>query len=259
MAAGGQSIDRASDRPTYKQIADHLRALIAEGKVPPGEALPSESALMAQYGTARGTVRQAINVLKAEGLIQVEHGRGSFVRTSPPSTRLGLERFARRGRERGQPSVAELQDEERQATAEILGLGRGAAPPEIAARLGLADGAPVLIRRERHLADDKPVELATSYVPWGLAKGTAMVRRDPGPGGIYARLEEGGHGLKRFSEDVASRMPTPAEAQLLELRSGVPVFRLLRTAYDTEGEPVEVCDTVMAADRYILSYELPAG
>jgi GntR family transcriptional regulator len=44
----------------------------------------------------------------------------------------------------------------------------------------------------------------------------------------------------------------------LRLPPGVPVFALVRTAYDVEDTPVEVCDTVMAADRYVLSYELPA-
>ena len=53
-------------------------------------------------------------------------------------------------------------------------------------------------------------------------------------------------------------MPTPDEAKALSLRPGVPVFRLIRTAYDMDGRAVEVCDTVMAADAYQLSYELPA-
>ena len=53
-------------------------------------------------------------------------------------------------------------------------------------------------------------------------------------------------------------MPTPEERRLLNLPPGVPVFRLIRTAYDVENRPVEVCDTVMAANAYQLSYELPA-
>ena len=53
-------------------------------------------------------------------------------------------------------------------------------------------------------------------------------------------------------------MPTPEEARALKLGSGVPVFRLVRTAYDLDGRAVEVCDTIMAADAYLLSYELPA-
>jgi GntR family transcriptional regulator len=53
-------------------------------------------------------------------------------------------------------------------------------------------------------------------------------------------------------------MPLPEEARALQLPPGVPVFVLVRVAYDSEDRPVEVCDTVMAADRYVLSYELPA-
>jgi GntR family transcriptional regulator len=102
------------------------------------------------------------------------------------------------------------------------------------------------------------MELATSYLPWELVADTKIVEPNPGPGGIYARLEEMGHRLKRFTEDVSARMPLPEEARALHLPPGVPVFVLVRTAYDLDDQPVEVCDTTMAADRYVLSYELPA-
>ena len=253
------SIDPSSDRPAYKQIADHVRDRITQGELAPGQGLPSERALMDAYGAARGTVRQAINVLKTEGLIQVEHGRGSFVRPSPPVRRLASDRFARRHRHAGKAAfLAQLETEGREPTVEMLHLGRGKAPPDVAARLGLDAGAAVLIRHRRYLADGEPLELATSYVPWGLANGTAMTHKNSGPGGIYARIEELGHRLDHFTEDVSARMPTPNETRSLRLGPGVPVFHLVRTAYDTDNQPVEVCDTVMAADRYILDYELPA-
>ena len=53
-------------------------------------------------------------------------------------------------------------------------------------------------------------------------------------------------------------MPTVDEVAALRLEPGVPVIRLVRIAYDEHEKPVEACDTVMAADRYVLSYELPA-
>ena len=115
-----------------------------------------------------------------------------------------------------------------------------------------------MVRSRRYLLDGKPVETAVSYIPVDLAKGTPIADPNPGPGGIYARLEEQGHTLARFTEDVAARMPTPEEVRLLALPPGVPVFRLVRTAYDIDGRAVEVCDTIMAADAYLLSYELPA-
>ena len=80
----------------------------------------------------------------------------------------------------------------------------------------------------------------------------------PSPGGIYARLEELGHRLGRFEEEVRARMPTPAEVRALRLPPGVPVFHLIRTAYDAEERAVEICDTIIDANAYVLAYSIPA-
>ena len=64
--------------------------------------------------------------------------------------------------------------------------------------------------------------------------------------------------MGQFTEEVTARMPSPEESRLLNLGPGVPVFRLVRTAYDLDGRAVEVCDTIMAADAYLLAYDLPA-
>lgn len=53
-------------------------------------------------------------------------------------------------------------------------------------------------------------------------------------------------------------MPSPAEVKTLRVAAGVPVIHLVRTAFDSEGRAVEVCDTVMASDAYVLSCQLPA-
>ncbi|MFF7158663.1 UTRA domain-containing protein [Streptomyces sp. NPDC008139] len=127
---------------------------------------------------------------------------------------------------------------------------------DVAARLG--GPRRVLAPRRRYLLDGRPVEFATSCLPLDIARGTPIADPKPGPGGIYARLEELGHRLDHFDEEIRARMPAPAEVKLLRLATGVPVIHLIRTAYDTESRPVEVCDTVMAADAYVLAYQLPA-
>jgi GntR family transcriptional regulator len=253
------AIDTTSDRPVFKQIADRLRAAIEDGELEPGARLPSEQELIEVHGVARGTIRQAVNLLRSEGLVRTEHGRGTFVRDRAPVRRLAHDRFARRHRQRGRAAyLAELEAEGRVAEVQVLDVGRAKASDDVAVWLQLAMGADVLVRRRRYLADGEPMELATSYVPWALAEGTQMVEPNTGPGGVYARLEERGHQLKRFSEEVTARMPTVDEVRALRLQPGVPVIRLVRVAYDTDELPVETCDTVMAADRYVLSYELPA-
>ncbi|HYB47734.1 MAG TPA: GntR family transcriptional regulator, partial [Streptosporangiaceae bacterium] len=96
-----QAIDPASDRAVYKQIADHLRAVIGRGRLAEGDQLPSEAQLMAHYGVARMTARNALRLLQDEGLITAEHGRGVYVRSRPPVRRLASDRFAQRYRKEG--------------------------------------------------------------------------------------------------------------------------------------------------------------
>ncbi len=252
------AIDHLSDRPAYRQIADHLRSAIADGIYSGGDQLPSERQLMEQYDAARGTIRQAIAQLRSEGLIEIEHGRGAFVRRRPPVRRLGADRFARRHRRAGKAAyLVETETEGSVPSVDVLHVGPTKADAEIAMRLGIRPGEKVLVRRRRYLADGHPMELATSYLPWALAAGTPIVEENPGPGGIYARLEDLGHRLSRLHEEVSARMPTPEETQALRLAPGTPVLHLIRSATDAEGTVVEVCDTVMAADRYVLEYELP--
>lgn len=73
-------IDRWGEETLYMQLAEILRGQIERGDLAPGQQLPSESALVQQYGLARNTVRQALAVLRSEGLIITRGQRGSRVR-----------------------------------------------------------------------------------------------------------------------------------------------------------------------------------
>jgi GntR family transcriptional regulator len=253
------NLDPASDRPVFRQISDHLRDAISSGRLAEGDQLPSESQLIEHYGITRMTARQALAILKGEGLVVAEHGRGVFVRARPTVRRLGSDRFARHHRDRGKAAfIAEVEGLGSRPTVDRIEVTEERPPDDIATRLGLTRRATTVVRRRRYLVDGHPVETATSYIPATIARGTPIVEPNPGPGGIYARLEEQGRRLARFNEEVNARMPSPDEARALSLASGVPVLHLVRTAFDTDDTPVEVCDTVMSSDAYVLDYELPA-
>ncbi|MHA6796677.1 GntR family transcriptional regulator [Pseudonocardia bannensis] len=252
-------LDRSDDRSPYLQIAAALREAINVGRLGPGDRLPSESELTGFYGVARMTVRQAIQELKTEGLVMAEHGRGVFVRSAPVVRRLASERFARQHRDRGKAAfLAEAEKVGYQAGVDSIRVHEAPVAADVAERLGIKAGDPVVVRERRYLANGEPVETATSYIPAEFARGTAITENDTGPGGIYARLEEAGHPLARFVEEVAARMPTPAERRALQLGPGVPVLTVVRTAFDEQGVAVEVCDTVKAAYAYVLEYDFPA-
>lgn len=253
----GLAVDPSSDRAVFRQIADQLRAAIQSGRLSEGDQLPSEARLIEHYGVARMTIRSALQLLETEGLTLAEHGRGVYVRRRPPMHRLASDRFARRHRKEGKAAFfAESEQAGTRADVDRIKIEEIAPPPEIQERLKVS--GPVIVRDRRYSRNGTPVETATSYIPAEIARGTRIAEPDSGPGGIYARLEELGYTLDRFTEEVSARMPTEAEMRALAMRPGVPVFRLIRTAFDAEGHPVEVCDTIISADAYVLNYDLPA-
>lgn len=252
-------LDGSSDRAAFKQIADHLRSEIMAGEYGPGTKLPSETELTDHYGVARGTIRQAVHRLQGEGLVEARHGRGVFVTERPKVVRLAGNRFARVNREAGLAAfLAESNANNVESGVDSIEISEEVPPPEVARRLGIRGNVKTVVRSRRYLRDGKPTEIATSYVPSTIARGTRIAKTDTGPGGIYARIEDKGFTLARFTEQIEARMPTPEEARLLHVREGVPVFRLIRTAFTEEGQAVEVCDTVMVSEAFILEYELPA-
>lgn len=253
------SVDRSSDRSPSRQIADDLRNQITAGHLGPGEKLPSEAGLVEHYGVARMTVRQALQELRGEGLVIAEHGRGVFVRQAAPVRRLASDRFARRHRDQGKAAfLAEAEKTGAKPSVDRLRVTEEVPAPEIQQQLSTVGDDPAVVRSRRYLANGVPVETAVSYIPVDIARGTPIAEHDTGPGGIYARIEDTGHTLERFTEIVTARMPTQEERDALALGSSVPVLRVLRTAYDTEGRAVEVCDTIKAAPSYVLEYDFPA-
>ena len=248
-------IDPTSDRPIYRQIADHLRAGIREGQYPEGTPLPSETQLAEMYDVTRMTARQAVDVLKNEGLVRSEHGRGVFVRQRPTVHRLARNRFTRQRRETGKGAYdVEMKELGFTPGVELVEVGPVTPSDEIVKRLQLDPGEQALIRQRRMYANDEPMQLATSYIPWSLAEGTPWLSAIPGPAGSTPGCADIGHGPVRFTEDVSARMPTPAGSRVptphAATASVLPDPRRLRW----RGRPVETCEHIMSGDRWQLSY-----
>ena len=70
----------------YRRIAAELRERITVGDLAPGDALPSEAALVREYDVSRGTARQALSELEGTGLVVAIHGKGRFVKDPGNST-----------------------------------------------------------------------------------------------------------------------------------------------------------------------------
>jgi GntR family transcriptional regulator len=254
-------IDAGASFPAHR-ILDDLREEIMMGELGSGERLPSEHDLAQRYGTSRPTVRRAIARLKAEGLVITERGRGAFVRPDPHVRLLMTGASYRRHRGLGVPGFNAQALEQGQAPQQQLReVATVSAPAEVALRLDVDEDSAVVVRRRLFLVNGQPVAFCDSYYPADMAAGTALAESSKIKGGAHAVIEDPGGPIRRqvarSVDDLVSRMPTPGEVSGLQIPPGVPVVRILRTIYDAERRPLEVQDTVAAADRHTFRYEVP--
>ncbi|MFG2299449.1 GntR family transcriptional regulator [Actinacidiphila glaucinigra] len=256
----GTAVGGARSVPRYVEIADEIVLQIRQGVLKPGDTVPSESELMDRYGVSGGTIRRAMTEVRASGLVETRHGKGSTVKDRPPVRHRSSDRFRRSLRRGGKAAyLAESEQSGAEAKVSVLYIGPVEAPEDIAERLGVEAGAKVLARRRLYFRNGTPVETATSYLPWDVAKDIPeLFAENPGGGGIYARLEDHGHEFAEYVETLQARPASKAESSELALSPGAPVIHLIRNAVTVDGRVVEACDTLMAADQFVFTYRIPA-
>ncbi|MFD8789937.1 GntR family transcriptional regulator [Streptomyces vinaceus] len=256
----GTAVGGGKAVPRYVQIADEIVQQIRAGVLGAGDMVPSESELVDRYKVSGGTIRKAMVEVRASGLVETRHGKGSIVKARPPVRHRSSDRFRRTHRQEGRAAyLAESAQSGAEAAVSVLFIGPREAPEDIAGRLGVEAGAQVLARRRLYFRNGTPVETATSYLPWDVVKDIPeLFAENPGGGGIYARLEEHGYVFAEFVETLQARPASKAETSELALSPGAPVVHLLRDAVTETGRVVEVCDTLMAADQFVFEYRIPA-
>ena len=156
--------------PKYRQIANELRAAIHAGHYEPGDRLPGENDLMATYGVARMTARQALGVLTTEGVADARKGSGVYVRDFTPIIRSALTRLSHDRWSAG-ASIWSAETDGRDLNVATTVI-EGPPPERIAPLLALPADELVCIRARRFVLDGKPVLLSTSYLPSSIVAGS---------------------------------------------------------------------------------------
>ncbi|MCX4801753.1 GntR family transcriptional regulator [Streptomyces sp. NBC_01214] len=242
-------------KPAYQQIADDLRRQIQDGVLQAQDPLPTEAALMAEYGVSRIVIRGAMDALQNEGLIIKQQGKGTFVREQRQlEKRISGDLYGKRPV--GSPVQAATEAGGRRSEWESS-TRRTAATKAIAERLAIQPGDEVMRTTYKFFADTDVIKLSVSHEPLALTGGTPIEHPEASPvSGVVPRFDLIGLHITKVVEEVSARAPRPQEAESLELPPGVPVIVVTRTYY-VDDLPVETCDIVVAAHRYALSYTIP--
>jgi GntR family transcriptional regulator len=239
----------------YRVIAGDLRAAILRGDYRPGDTIPTRTELMATYGVSTTTVRQAIAVLRVEGLVAPIRRRGTIVRDRTP-VRLSMARHTdvlTGPGDRGpwETACAQLGVPGR---TEIVTVDQRPAGERVAGRLGIPEGALVVYRLQHMYAGEQVGQLQETWLPLDLVEGTPLAGVGKVVGGVYRALAAIGHPPLSAQESVTSRMPTREEAETLSLDLGSPILAIDRTTRGRDGHPLALAHAVIAGDRAQLHY-----
>jgi GntR family transcriptional regulator len=246
--------DTGARLPKYHRIADDLRDQIRTGTLKPGDKLPAETTIATTHGTSVPTVRQAMSVLRAEGLIDSRHGIGTFVRDSHRMQRRSRNRY---GEARGRDGLLN-----RTFRHDITFAGTQPVPEHIADSLNVDPGTPVVIRRRRLYGEDNRLaEIGASYLPTSIAAGTFLEEPTVVPKALFRCVEDlTGRTYTDARDQVTARRATDDEADSFDLPIGSYVLHLIHTATDENGDVLEVSESIWPADNVIFvdQYPIPA-
>jgi GntR family transcriptional regulator len=189
-------------------------------------------------------------VLRQDGWIETQQGKGSFVRGRP----------ALAGLESPRTGEQALNRDESREPGDLIEAAITAPPARVAALLGAAGKGEVLARKRVVRQDGEASELVTWWVPAAVAEGTDLAGAEPLHGGVRGHLSRRkGIRVDHVLEQVTARHPTSAEARLLGVGKSAPMLAMYVAARDASGGPVLVLEVVMPGDRHELEDAYQVG
>jgi GntR family transcriptional regulator len=229
-------------RRLWSSIREELAQRIASGKMPPGSQLPPEPALATGFGVSRATLREALRSLEEDGFLTRTRGAGTFV-THRPRLRNNLDvNFGVTDAIRGagmEPGSEAIQVFERPAS------------PEIARRLAIPPGAPIVVVERVRTADRRPVVYSQDMMPSAVVGDRSDLLDRLSGRSIYEYLERDRgivvhHGVASFRPIKADR----TVAGRLRVIKGALLLYIRQVDYDDQGRPVLLSDEYHLADAF---------
>lgn len=204
-----------------------------------GDRLPTELELASEFGLGRHSVRRAMAALAIEGLLSVEQGRGTFVRSQP----LVRYRIGRRTRFRENLEAQGITPGGDLVAAEVV-----PAPERVARALGIGRDAPVHRVVARGRANGTPISLGQSFHEVARFPDFGS-RREAGQGVSEIYLAHGIADYMRRDTTIFARRPDAEEARLLEQHPDQPVMVLQKTDVDRDGRPIGCSESIWSGHR----------
>ena len=232
--------------PLYRQLRDALAAAVAAGQWRPGDTIPSEADLAKAHGVAIGTVRKAVDQLVAEGVLDRQQGRGTFVKRT--RFNASMFRFFRFQSETG---------ERRVPASRILRRETLPAPSAVASALRIRPRQAVIHLVRLRLIDDVPLLAEDIWLPKARFEPLLALQPDEFGDLLYPLYEERCEQVVVAAEETLTvEIADPMKARLLQLQPQAPLIVIERLAYDLARQPLEWRRSRGAADKFRYHVEI---
>ncbi|MCX8023823.1 MAG: GntR family transcriptional regulator [Thermanaerothrix sp.] len=224
--------------PLYYQIEQQILEEIHQGRLKPGDRLPSEPELSRRFGVSRITIRRALKDLSQQGIIYSRQGKGTFVAQARIREISGFRSFSDDIRARGlTPS------------SRVVDFNRVPADEMVAQRLGVEVGESVYCLQRVRLANDQPVAFEIAYLPERLCPD--LERFDFSTASLYAVLREHYRVFPTWAEaEIEASAASPEVAHHLGMKIGEPVLVAYRQTYTERFEIIEFVKSIYCGKRF---------
>lgn len=227
------AVNEKSPIPLYRQITNVIRAAVDSGSLPEGSLLEPEPRLAKELRVSIPTIRKAMDLLEAEGIITRKRGRGTFVTARVRTRPLTLV----------PKETAESAPEQDTDLAEIN------PDDDVRKELQLCDGARIWRLRRMHKLAGSPAALLDDYIPTRPTPHDLDSARHLGPGQVLPALSAK---TRLTRHHISAQTADDELSSLLHIAEGTAVITVERTAYNPSGVPVSFSRHTILAALYTL-------
>ncbi|WP_390408061.1 GntR family transcriptional regulator [Lacticaseibacillus jixiensis] len=223
--------------PVYIQIHNKIKKDIEAGKWQIGDRIPSERDLAVTFNVSRMTLRQAIQTLVDEGILERRIGAGTFVANQKVQERVsGVTSFT---------DVMLAQGKKPDSKT----ISYHVAKPSLSEseKLKLKDGAQVLRMERIRFGDGVPISFEVATVPYDMIKDFSKAEVSKS---FYHTLEEHGYLIGGAQQTVSAMIASERIAEFLEIKRGSAILRLRQVSFLQDGRPFEYVRTQYAGERF---------
>lgn len=233
--------------PKYHQIYLVLREQVQEGRFD-HSGLPGELALAAQFEVARITIRKALEMLVADGLVSRRPGLGTWpIRAVAQATRKASQHAHLSG------LMENIVNMGLRTSVQVIDSDRIAAPQAVAEPLEISLGAPVHKSVRVRSTDAGPLSHITTYVPESVATFTrADLERQP----LLVLLEAAGVEFGVATQTISARLADTQVSRHLDVAVGSALLAVVRLVRDVNDRPVQLLHGLYRPDRYQYQMQL---